>query len=100
MPTKKLDPQARLDHTWDWGDWMPTGDYIASYQLLPETGITFDEDSVHTSPTSGQPLTAVTAWVSWEPGVVIGTRLGITCRITTLEGRVDDRTLYFLALEQ
>lgn len=99
MPTKKLDPNARLDFTWDWGDWMPDGDYIASYELLPEAGITFDTDTVHTSPSSGQPLSAVSAWVSWEPSAAAGDRLGITCRITTFEGRVDDRTLYFLAFE-
>jgi hypothetical protein len=99
MPTKKLDPNSRLDFTWNFGDWMPDGDYIASFELLPETGITYDGATVHTSPTSGQPLSAVTAWVSWDPGVAAGTRLGITCRIVTAEGREDDKTLYFLAFE-
>jgi hypothetical protein len=98
MPTKKLDLDARLDYTWDFGSWMPAGDYIASHQLLPQAGITFEDDQVITSPTSDVPATAVHAWVQWD-GAAVGERLGITCRITTIEGRVDDKTLHFLAIE-
>lgn len=100
MPqNNKLDPQARLDFTWDWGDWIVTGDPIASYTLTAETGLAYEDDNLHASPTTDADDAAVTAWVSVDGGAV-GDRLGITCHIVTAAGREDDRTKYFLIIER
>jgi hypothetical protein len=105
MPIKKLDPQARLEYVWDFDadGWMPADDYITSYTLIPETGITFDTDEAIDSPATDRPLTAVRAWVEWDsptmPADGTKPRLGITCRIETWQGRRDDKTMHFLYLE-
>jgi hypothetical protein len=103
MPTKKLDPQARKDYVWDFGEWLPDGDSISTADLLPEAGITFDGQELIASPTSGASAAAVRAWVEWnnptmpEDGSL--PRLGITCRIETAQGRRDDKTMHFLYFE-
>ncbi len=77
-----LDPDAVLDFRWDWSSWLVDGDTITSHELLP-TGITVDSSS--------QTSTTVTAWLSDpDPGK---TTASVTCRITTAQGRTDDRTL-------
>lgn len=79
------DPHSTLDYSWDWALWLAPGDSIASYQLLPDTGLTVVSNAI-----AGAVITAFIAG-----GGSAGDRLGCTCRITTAQGRVDDRTLYF-----
>jgi hypothetical protein len=77
------DPDARLDYQWDWSGWLAAGDVIASHEIIVDQGdVTFDTDS-HDDQT-------VTAWIE---GGTIGTRAKVTARITTAQGRVDDRTI-------
>lgn len=77
-----LDPDAVLDWCWDWSAWLADGDTITSHHLIGD-GITIGEHT-HTAST-------VTAWLSDpDPGK---TWVSVTCRITTAQGRTDDRTL-------
>jgi hypothetical protein len=76
------DPQAVLDYTVDWTDWLVTGDTITSHTVTVPAGIT--EDS------STDTDTAVTAWIS---GGTAGTRYDVVYHITTTAGRQDDRTI-------
>ncbi|MDP2323524.1 MAG: hypothetical protein Q8N51_05785 [Gammaproteobacteria bacterium] len=80
----KKDPNATLDYTFDWSAWLtPISDAISSVTWVLSTGITI----VSTS------FTAATA-TAFIAGGVLGGQEELTCRITTVGGRVDDRTVF------
>lgn len=83
------DPQAVLDWTIDWSDWLPTGDVISAHTVTAPTGITKNSSS--------DTDTTVTAWIT---GGTIGTRYPIVYHITTVNGRQDDRTITLLTQER
>lgn len=76
------DPDAVLDYRWDWSSWLEEDETITSYSVEVD-GITLDS-----SLNDGK---AVTAWLSEGTA---GTKAEVTCRITTSQGRTDDRTMY------
>lgn len=76
------DPDAVLDYTWDWSAWLASGETITSADVTVPTGIVKNSDS-HTT-------TTVTAWLS---GGTDGTGYRVTCRVTTSQGRTDDRSI-------
>lgn len=78
----KKDPNATLDFTWDWSDWLASGDSIASVSAVATTGITVANQTNTT--------TSHTIWLS---GGTAGTQYTVTSRITTAGGRTDDRSV-------
>lgn len=89
-----IDPDAILDYAFDWKtkthhptdpkatDWLATNETIDTVEIIPSDGITIDS---HTEDDG-----LVTVWVSGA--TPIGSSQSITCRITTDQGRTDDRT--------
>jgi hypothetical protein len=78
------DPDAVLDYGRDWVDWLATGDSITSHSVAVESGnVVKDSDSL-----AG---TIVRAWIS---GGTEGTDATVRFRVTTAQGRTDDRTIY------
>jgi hypothetical protein len=86
----KHDPQAVLDYTWDWTDWLAEGDSITSYALTPSAGVIVNSDSRNEA--------LITAWMEVDTGAT--GRLGVVCHVVTAQGREDDRTLYLLVIER
>lgn len=79
------DPDATLDYTVDWSDWLaPLADVITSVDWVPSAGITVVSQS----------NTSAIATVFVSGGVVDADEF-VTCRITTAGGRTDDRTIHF-----
>jgi len=79
----KKDPDAVLDYTVDWTDWLlPALDTISTVTWVPDTGLTVG--------TTSKTASTATAFVS---GGTAGQTLKLTCRITTTGGRTDDRTI-------
>ena len=76
------DPNAVLDYWVDWTDWMAEGDTINTSEWIVATGITKNADT--------KDLTMTAIWLS---GGTAGTDYQVTNRITTLDGRTDDRTI-------
>lgn len=76
-----IDPDAVLDYSFDWSAWLSDTETIDSHEFVTTDGITVDSSTE----TSG----VVTAWLSGATG----TRQKVTCRITTDQGRTDDRTI-------
>jgi len=74
------DPDATLDYAFEWGDWLAPDETITSHQVIVQD-VTLDSDN-----RSGS---TVVAWLSGGDGRVAYA----TCRVTTNEGRTDDRTL-------
>jgi hypothetical protein len=75
------DPDATLDYSIDWSLYLVV-DTISAVTWTVPTGITKVSDS-HTT-------TVATAWLS---GGTAGADYPVTCRVTTVGGRVDDRTI-------
>lgn len=79
------DPDAVLDYQTDWTGWLVDDDTIATSVWLVPSGLTKDSDS-HTD-------TKATVWLS---GGSNGTQVAVVNRITTAQGRTEDRTLNFI----
>ena len=75
------DPDAVLDYEWDWSAWLAEGETISSVVWVVPAGITKDSDTNTTN--------TATIWLS---GGTLDASYKITCRITTNQGRTDDRT--------
>lgn len=76
------DPDARLDWSWDWTDWLAEDETITDHEIMAPDGITIDSSS--------RAGGVVTAWV--KDGDV-GESYSLVCRIETSAGRVDDRRI-------
>lgn len=89
------DPNATLDFTFDWSDWLAdlgTGVLIASHEFLPGGGAV----AVATPPADeGKFATVVLAAGS-------GGEVALTCRITTdtTPALIEDRTVYLIIEER
>jgi hypothetical protein len=70
-----------LDYTFNWGNWLPAGDTIVSFEII-SSDVTLDDDS-----NTG---TTVTIWLS---GGVSGEKPRVRCKITTAAGRTAIRTI-------
>lgn len=82
------DPDAVLDYTLDWTDYMAeiTPDTIATLTVTasnPTPSITVDSTDLTGSTTTG-----------WISGGTVGQLEAFTYHIVTAQGREDDRTLY------
>jgi len=87
-PTITKDPDATLDYTENWTDWLATADSPAdtiSSATVTTTSLSVSVDSISNN------TTHVTAWVS---GGIPGETATLTFQITTAGGRIDQRTLY------
>jgi len=84
MTTFKKDPNAILDYTFDWEDWLtPIADTITGTPVFVlSAGLTLVSQANTT--------TTATIFVS---GGVLDEIETITCRITTAGSRTDDRTV-------
>lgn len=88
------DPNAVLDYRVDWSSWLAGGETISTSAWTVPTGITEVNDAGH--PTSSTTTTA-TIWLS---GGTDGTRYRVTNRITTSQGRTEDRSIYVSVMER
>lgn len=96
-PTILVDPNAVLDYPYDWTEWLDAlTDTIASAQLLPIGTVLLD--TAGHGPNGFVILPGNKIVVAWIKGFVKGS--GMTCRITTAGGRVDDRSIYFRVKER
>ncbi len=83
------DPDAVLDYTFDWTDWLSGGDAINYATVFGEDGITVNSIQYDDS--------SVTAWLS---GGTAGRNYMVTCRVITDQGRTDDRSVLIVVQEQ
>lgn len=83
------DPDATLDYTFDWTEKLAEDEEIAEPQIIVPDGMTLLYME-HTAKT-------VTAWLS---GGVATSKPRVTCRITTNQGRVDDRSIWVKIAER
>jgi hypothetical protein len=77
----KKDPDATLDWIFDWNLWLGEFETITDAEFIVDPGITVVTET----------FTQKTATV-WLSGGTEGQVYKITCRITSSEGRTDDRS--------
>jgi hypothetical protein len=87
-------PSENLDYDFDWTDWMPLGDNVQSTVMTADSGITLGAKE------QGEYISDV--WTLNPAGNIIkqfvsgGTAdkdYKITCVMTTLQGRIDEREI-------
>jgi hypothetical protein len=84
------DPNAVLDYSFDWDEWLTEPvDLIASYAIAVTGGLTVVSDSRDDG--------VVSVFVS---GGTRGGVASIRCRVVTIGGRTDDRTIYLQMRER
>lgn len=79
------DPNAKLDFSVEWEDWLASGETLSSVSWTVATGLTQSG-----SPAASNTTTRATVWLE---GGTAGQDYDVTCRATTSAGRIDDRTL-------
>jgi hypothetical protein len=89
MKTWTKDPEAVLDYPVDWSDWLATGETISEVVWTVPTGLTKDSQSE-----SGG---VAVAWIS---GGTAGTEYRIECKVTTSQGRTDERSFFIKVTER
>jgi hypothetical protein len=82
------DPDATLDYSIDWSEWLDTDTIISSTWSVPEDLVA--EDGSSTTTTS-------TVWLS---GGIAGVSYSVTNQIATAGGRVDERSLSIKCVER
>lgn len=82
MSRYEKDPDAKLDYALDWSAWLPEGDSITVAQWTVPDGLDQSDDTIDGTKT--------TVWLS---GGQLGERHVVTCRVTTAQGRIDDRSI-------
>lgn len=85
------DPDAILDYTWDWSDWLQGGETISSH------AITISPADELTKNSSANDADSVTAWLSAGE---VGTVYKVTCEIVTSQSRTEHRTATFTVVER
>jgi hypothetical protein len=86
---QRHDPDARLDYAWDWSDWLRDGEFIASSETEQSADLT-----VSAAQHDGQRV------FIWVEGGSNAETYPVTCRITTNQGRTDDRTMRLFVLDR
>lgn len=77
------DPNAVLDYRHDWASWLASGETIAtSIWSVAPAGLAVDSETETT--------TTATVWLS---GGTVGQVYRVTNRITTNQGRTEERTI-------
>ena len=83
------DTQSVLDYVFDWGtNWLAESETITGHTITTTGTVTVDSSTAAAG--------TVTVWLSGAAG----SRVQVTCRITTNQGRTDDRTLTLLVGER
>jgi hypothetical protein len=83
------DPSAVLDYTLDWSSWLDDTDTISAAAWTVPAGLT---NVLETNTT-----TTTTVWLG---SGVLDTTYAVYCRITTLGGRTDDRTITITVVDK
>ena len=94
------DTAGVLDYKFDWkalsndsglSDWLGSSETISAHAVSADSGITVDSSALSDANTS------VTVWLS---GGTLGKTYNIVCRITTNDGRTDERTMQVKVLNR
>lgn len=83
------DPAAVLDYQVSWASWVSEDEQITASSWTVQTGITKDSDT----------STATTATI-WLSGGTLGQSYVVTNRISTNQGRTDERSIQIVVRDR
>lgn len=81
-PTIDKDPLAVVDYGWKWTKWL-AGDTISTFLVTVEAPLTMDPAT-----RNGDIITVVIH------GGTVGRRYKVTCKVVTVAGRTDERSMF------
>lgn len=84
------DPQASLDYSFDWTDWLGGGEYITGTSWTVPAGVS----------KVGSETFSTTISTCRISGGTIGNTYTVTCQISTNTGEVDQRSLNLVIQER
>jgi hypothetical protein len=88
--TIKKDPNATLDYPFDWSEWLDAiSDTINAVVWTLDPTLSLVSSS----------FTAVTA-TPFISGGTVGTTVSVACKITTVGGRTDERTIWLKIVQR
>ncbi len=90
-PTINKDPDATLDYSFDWTPWLK-----GVSDSIENASFTFDETLTKTR----EAFDDMTATVWLSGGIAGNTPLRVTCRIVTMGGRTDERSIFLKIVER
>lgn len=92
MSLKKFtkDPEAVLDYTIDWSDWLAEGDAITAVTTTPAVNVSPSSSAAVNVDSASFTATETTLWCS---GGTAPTSYDVVAHVTTSGGRQDDRTI-------
>lgn len=92
IATFKKDPDARLDYVIDWAAALQdaNGDQV---DFIVGSAWAVDDPALTIESSPFAPSFTATTTTVWLSGGVAGTDYAVTNRITTDDGRIDDRTI-------
>ena len=82
------DPDSKLDYIWDWTAWLDV-DTISTFSFEVPDGITLSSSPAAEKMAGNQKIKA------WFEGGTARESYPVTCRITTVNGRQEDKTAIF-----
>lgn len=91
--TRIKDPDAVLDYAVDWSDWLADAETIDTIAVAVDEG----DVEIEASPAASETDGVVTAWVS---GGTDNTQAVVRYRVTTSDGRTDDRSIKLIIRER
>ena len=77
------DPESVLLYTFDWTEWLDTGDTLSTHTITAQTGITVDSDAIAANTKVNITLSGGTANKDYI----------VECLITTANGLTDERSM-------
>lgn len=86
------DPNDVLDYSFDWSQWLQSGETINGLTVIASPGIVVN--------TTSYTNTSSTAWLSGGVAGAAGTPYTVEHRITTNQGRTKNLTMYIRVLNK
>lgn len=89
MQVYDKDPNSTLDYLVDWSAWLQLSEVITDHEVVTQGSVVVDS--------STNDNTSVTVWIS---GGQIGEYTQVTTRVTTNQGRTEDKTFRLVVKER
>lgn len=95
-PSIEIDPDAILDYTFDWTDWLDgVSDIFDTMPVPPPVVITASNITIDSFDVSGKKIIVWLSSAICDKGTV-----SCTCQIRTAAGRTEQRTMYFTVIQR
>jgi len=99
-PVVEQDPDASLIWQWDWSTWCTErGTTIASVAATAELPLLAADEAV-TDDDKGALITVSIDPDEYDATAHLRKKFGVTCRVTSADGQVDDMTFWFRLVEK